>query len=61
MKKIIETLKKKWLRDTSKTILLVLILFAVFLGINVLVQKLDLQDIDLSQTRIIHNIRFNCE
>jgi len=56
VKKIIETLKKKWLRDTSKTILLVLILFAVFLGINILVQKLDLQDIDLSQTRIIYNI-----
>lgn len=52
MKKIIETLKKKWLRDTSKTILLVLILFAAFIGINVLVQKLDLQDIDVTKNQL---------
>ncbi len=52
MKKIIETLKKKWLRDTSKTIILVLILFAAFIGINILVQKLDLSDIDITQNKL---------
>ncbi len=52
MKKIIETLKKKWLRDTSKTILLVLILFVAFIGINILVQKLDLQDIDVTKNQL---------
>lgn len=52
MKKIIENLKKKWLIDTSKTVILVLILFAIFIGINVLVQKLDLQDIDVTKNKL---------
>lgn len=52
MKKLIEILKKKWLRDTSKTILLVIILFAAFIGINILVQKLDLQDIDVTKNQL---------
>lgn len=52
MKKFIEILKKKWLRDTSKTILLVVILFAAFIGINVLVQNLELQDIDVTQNKL---------
>ncbi len=52
MKKIIEILKKKWLRDTSKTIILVVILFAVFIGINVLIQKADIQDIDLTKNKL---------
>ncbi len=52
MKKIIENLKKKWLIDTSKTIILVLILFAIFIGINILIQKLDLQDIDVTKNKL---------
>ena len=52
MKNIIETLKKKWLRDTTKTIILVLILFVVFIGINILIQKLDLIDIDVTKNNL---------
>ena len=52
MKKIIENLKKKWLINTSKTAILVLILFAIFIGINILVQKLDLQDIDVTENKL---------
>ncbi len=52
MKKFIEIIKKKWLRDTSKTILLVAILVAVFIGINILIQKADLQDIDVTQNKL---------
>lgn len=52
MKKIIENLKKKCLIDTSKTIILILILFAIFIGINILVQKLDLQDIDVTKNKL---------
>lgn len=52
VKKFIDILKKKWLRDTSKTILLILILFAAFIGINVLVQKLDLNDIDVTENKL---------
>lgn len=52
MKKFIENLKKKWLIDTSKTVILILILFAIFIGINILVQKLDLQDIDVTKNKL---------
>lgn len=52
MKNIIEVLKKKWLKDTSKTILLVLILFVVFIGINILIKKIDLQDIDVTKNNL---------
>lgn len=52
MKKMIENLKKKWLIDTSKTAILILILFVIFIGINILVQKLDLQDIDVTENKL---------
>lgn len=52
MKKIVEILKKKWLRDTSKTILLVALLVVVYIGINLLVKKLDLPDIDVTQNKL---------
>lgn len=52
MKKLIENLKRKWLIDTSKTAILILILFAIFIGINVLVQKLDIQDIDVTKNKL---------
>lgn len=52
MKKIIETVKKKWIKDTSKTIIMVVILFAVFIGINILIQKIDLQDFDVTQNQL---------
>lgn len=52
MKKIIEIIKKKWLRDTTKTILLVAILILAFIGINTLIQNLDLQDIDVTANKL---------
>lgn len=52
MKKIIEIIKQKWLQDTTKTILLVAILLIAFIGINTLIQKLDLQDIDITQNKL---------
>ncbi|MBO5479506.1 MAG: GldG family protein [Clostridia bacterium] len=52
MKKIIENIKKKWIRDTVKTTIMIIILFAVFIGINVVIQKLDLQDIDITQNQL---------
>ncbi len=52
MKKIIEVLKKRWLRNTMKTILLVLILFGIFIGINILIEKLDFKDIDVTQNKL---------
>lgn len=52
MKNIVETLKKKWLQDTTKTMILVLILFTIFIGINILIQKLDLIDIDVTKNKL---------
>ena len=50
--KFIETIKKKWLINSSKTILLVLIILAFFVGITVLMQKLDLTPIDLTEDKL---------
>lgn len=52
MKKFIEVIKKKWLRDTTKTIILVALLIAVFMAINILVDKIDLPDIDVTQNQL---------
>ena len=52
LKNIVETLKKKWLLDTTKTIILVLILFIIFIGINILIQKLELIDIDVTKNKL---------
>lgn len=52
MKKIIEKIKKKWIRDTLKTTIMIIFLFAIFIGINVIIQKLDLQDIDVTQNKL---------
>ena len=37
--KFIETIKKRWLIDSTKTTILVLAIIAVFVAINVLMQK----------------------
>jgi ABC-2 type transport system permease protein len=50
--KIIEKIKKKWIQDTFKTIIMVVLLFIAFIGINVIIQKLDLPDIDITQNQL---------
>lgn len=52
MKKIINIIKNKWLINTSKTILLVIIILLIFICINYGVQKLDLNTIDLTQNKL---------
>lgn len=52
MKKIIEIIKKKWLKDTFLTLLLIAIIFAVYFGINYGVEKLNIEDIDLTSDKI---------
>ena len=48
----IKTIKKKWLINGTKTFLLVAIIIAVFIAINILMQKWDLTPIDLSQEKL---------
>lgn len=52
MKKLIETIRKKWLKETSKTILLIAVLLAIFIAINLLVEKVELPDIDVTQNKL---------
>lgn len=52
MKKVIEIIKKKWLRDTFLTLLLIAIIFAIYFGINYGVEKLNMEDIDLTSDKI---------
>ena len=52
MKKIIEIIKKKWLRDVFLTILLIVIIFAIYFGANYGISKLNLADIDLTRDKI---------
>lgn len=50
--KFIQLLKKKWLINTSYTILLIAIIIAFFIGITLLMQKLDLTPIDLTEDKL---------
>lgn len=50
--KFIEIIKKKWLVDGTKTFILIAIILAIFIGINLLMQKLELTPIDFSQEKL---------
>ena len=52
LKKIIEILKIKWLKETSLTILLIAIIIAAFIGINVGIRALNPTDIDLTTEKL---------
>ena len=50
--KFIETIKKKWLINGTRTFLLVVIIIAVFIVIDVLMHKLELTPLDFSQEKL---------
>ncbi len=50
--KIGETLKKRWLIDGTKTIILVAIVIAIYIGVNILLQNVVLPEIDCTQNKI---------
>ena len=52
MRKLIEIIKTKWIRDTVLTLALVLILIAVFLLINLVFINLDLTPIDFTAEKL---------
>lgn len=45
-------LKKKWLINSSKTVLLVAIIIAIYIGVNILLEKVVLPEIDCTQNKI---------
>ena len=51
-KKIGETLKRKWLIDGTKTLILVAIIVLVYIGINILLEKVTLPEIDCTEDKI---------
>ena len=50
--KFIEIIKKKWLIDGTKTCILVVAIIAIFIAINLIMQKLELAPIDFSQEKL---------
>ena len=50
--KFIQTIKKKWLVDGTKTTILVLLIIAVFIAINLGMQALDLTPLDFTQEQL---------
>ena len=50
--KFIQTIKKKWLIDGTKTTILVLIIIAAFIAINMGMQALDLTPLDFTQEQL---------
>lgn len=45
-------LKKKWLINGTKTIILVAIIIAIYIGVNILLEKIVLPEIDTTQNKI---------
>lgn len=52
IKKILESIKLKWLRETSLTIILIAIIIAIFAGVNIGLGKLNITDIDLTSEKL---------
>lgn len=52
MKKFIEIIKKKWLRQTTLTILLIAIILVAFVSLNLWIQSLDLTPIDFTKEKL---------
>ena len=50
--KFIQTIKKKWLINGAKTLILVALLISIFIAINMWTQSLNLNPIDLSQDKL---------
>ena len=50
--KFIQTIKKKWLINGAKTLILVALLILIFIAINMWTQSLNLNPIDLSQDKL---------
>lgn len=52
MKKFLEIIKNKWLIKGTTTILLVAIVIACYIGLNILVEKINLEDLDCTEKKL---------
>lgn len=52
MKKFLEIIKNKWLVKGTTTILLILIVIACYIGLNMLVEKINVEDLDFTEKKL---------
>ena len=52
MKKFLEIIKNKWLIKGTTTVILVAIVIACYIGLNVLVDKINLEDLDCTEKKL---------
>ena len=52
IRKFINILNTRWLQSGLTTIMLILIIFAIYLGVNIILDKVILPDIDLTENKI---------
>lgn len=53
MKKFLEIIKNKWLIKGTSTLLLVLIIIALYVGINILANEINIEDLDFTEKSCI--------
>ena len=52
MKKLLEIIKNKWLIKGTTTLLLVLIVIGVYVALNFLVEKVNVDDLDFTENKL---------
>lgn len=52
MKKLLEVIKNKWLIDGTKTLILVAIIIAAYIGVSIVLEKNTLPSIDLTENKL---------
>ena len=52
MKKFLEIIKNKWLIKGTTTLLLVLIVIACYIGLNILVEKVNVENLDFTEKKL---------
>ena len=52
MKKFLEIIKNKWLIKGTTTLLLVLIVIGCYIGLNMLVEKINIENLDFTEKKL---------
>ena len=52
MKKFLEIIKNKWLIKGTTTLLLVLLVIACYIGLNMLVEKINVENLDFTEKKL---------
>ena len=52
LKKLIRTIKQKWLRQTTLTVLLILLIIIGYLSVNILFQRMNIQPLDFTRDKV---------